>query len=135
MKRITFETAELAKKAGFIGSPTEMVYDDFDGTLKSQPYASSDWNNSIYRLSIAPFQAELQTWLRDVHNLHVNPDWFSSDPADWDFQVSEIGNEDWFGATIYIMDWQSDQRFTSFEDALEEGLKVALGFVIEKLAK
>lgn len=131
MKRITFETAGLAKKAGYDIECTHW----YDQLRVLNPRKGAGGAMFYSNEGYAPFQAELQTWLRDVHNLHVNPDWFSSDPADWDCQVSEIGNEDFFGAAIYIMDWQSDKRFTSFEDALEEGLKVALGFVIEKLVK
>lgn len=47
MERITFETAKLATEKGYRNVPWEKDY------------------------HIIPYQAELQDWLRTVHNIHV----------------------------------------------------------------
>jgi len=132
MKRITFETAGLAKKAGYDIECTHW----YDQLRVLNPRKGAGGAMFYSNEGYAPFQAELQTWLRDVHNLHVNLDLFSYNNAvDWDYQVSRIGHWDQRGLAICITDWGINRHFTSFEDALEEGLKVALGFVIEKLVK
>jgi hypothetical protein len=83
MSRITFETANLAKGKGFkempfyIKSNTEYVsgfsYDaeDEEDTVKEKEFQFED--NICSHLYLSPTQAELQKWLREIHNIDILP--------------------------------------------------------------
>lgn len=85
---VKLETAILAKECGFNISP-----DTF------------------------PEQAELQAWLRNVHNIHVNLIWVGKG---YDVTVKRNPNK---------IENESKVIYLTYEEALEEGLLFALNLL------
>ena len=134
---ISFKTAKLAKEKGFHIMP-DMFFDDID-TLRSTNilkmpgcYPGSVSFVSIYQevdVYYAPTQSDLQKWLREVHNIHITIIY------------------DWHLFHVNIMSMQSNvslessltgitpHKFTTYEEALEQGLLAALKLIKEKYEK
>ena len=138
-KRISYQTAKLAKEKGFDWETTYYhsiyngVYDEND--LKKGYSGSANpktnWNKKLDESSVeffsAPTQSYLQKWLRDKFNIHVTPD--------ETFTYALITNIGYY-ARVYKPNPVNDYGFEilysadSFcgycEEALEEGLYNAL---------
>lgn len=124
---INFETAKMAKEAGFKEFMTNLCYDDFDGKLDTMPEHRKNWNDEKYRRSIAAPQSVVQKWLRDKHGIHVISKAYNDE---------ELNQILWEDVTIDFEDyWQEYSTYTfyhSYEESLEAGLQEALKLVISK---
>lgn len=134
MKRIDFETAKLAKEVGY-NNPSCFYYNpNTKVEFTHEPITETNLSYCHGEIS-SVYQAELQEWLRNVHNIHVNVDWFCTDPHSWDCQVSNIGDEAAIYSETYIVNWSEELTCQSYEEALEEGMREALKYLIEKNEK
>ena len=116
---ISFETAKLAKEAGFDWQIVTAYVDLTPLELFTEEVTEfvyqANHNNKPHRIS-APTQSLLAKWLRDVHNIHVK---ISCHLGDWYFElVSILGH---FNTNRY-----SEVEYITYEAALEEGLKEGL---------
>lgn len=120
---VSFETAKLAKEKGF-----EIVCDNGYHPDEGNLFSGSTWM-SILRIKSerhtqAPTQTLLQKWLRDNHNIHVEP------------KVDKIMDTSKFGYWMTVItDGKANKgdlphyKFDSYENALEEGLQKALKLI------
>lgn len=67
--RINLETAKLAKEKGYDESCSSVFVDGNPKELGGVQRKNSTYQNQITR----PTQSDLQKWLREVHDIHVNP--------------------------------------------------------------
>ena len=139
---ITFETAKLAKEKGF-NIPTISYYNPKGRSEESEGYMTerlecSNWNDgqgSYPTLAkdvecSAPTQSLLQKWLREVHNIHIEP------------QLSRNSQEEYKDWWFYLYPNLSGGRIKffpseigeglSYEKALEIGLQEALKLIPNK---
>lgn len=89
---------------------------------------SSDGNQYGYRAYLAPTQALLQKWLREVHTLHVEASLEMISKFGIKLYVVSIHiqeKEEYFGITCRL----KITGFTSYEEALEAGLLEALKLI------
>ena len=131
---ITFKTAKIAKEKGFDWSCKNFYYnngelnDNFD-TYKyyyvnkvalykntEQPVVVKDFN------CVAPTQAVLQKWLRETHGIYVYA-YVGTYPSE-----SHKGYSDYLIQRKGFSDIRSGMTNT-YEEALEEGLQVALNLI------
>lgn len=117
---VSFQVAKLAKEKGFSMGFTPTVYSP-EGELV-------DLTLPQYRGFIptqAPTQALLQKWLREEHKLYVTVDvCVYGDEGRYSAELSGYGKKSFMpvlldGFTIY----------DTYEEALEEGLREALGLL------
>ena len=112
---ISFETAKLAKKKGFIQNPFVIkrayapTYIDGSDIKLNHSLFSPDYN-----IATAPTQSLLQKWLREKHNLRVIADYFT-------FGVTSLN-----GYYYMINRGALHDKSTTYEKALEQGLQKAL---------
>lgn len=108
---ISFETAKsLTKVGGFEKSWGEVAYKKEDEKLYGDTGGYTDYP--------APTQSLLQKWLREVHNIIVEPSY------------NQIYN--YFELEIFILNNKTlgkAQTFSSYEQALEKGLQEALKLI------
>lgn len=124
---ISFETAKLAKEKGF-DIATVSFYDGYiDNTpkliskqLSKEPIIN--WNkdykeggHGVYYS--APTQSLLQKWLREKHNIIVEPIFMSS--RDWNIIIHTVVN-----TSLSLL-----EENTAYEEALEAGLQEALKLI------
>lgn len=110
MELIEYKTAKLAKEKGF----TYEGYDDnvvgyIDGEFDSVPVEYLDKEGFYY----APYQAQLQQWLRDNHNWHI------------EVNSPDIEGEKWFGHIRIVSKFGNKKElntYDSYEEVLEQGL-------------
>ena len=125
---ITFETAKLAKEKGF-DEITRSVYTP-KGELDTG--ASDFWNSQrIYpnmKWAGASTQALLQRWLRDKHQTmivintySVEDDIEQVEDEYWHYIVRVTTRESGPTHDVFVKD-----KYISYEDALEDGLKAGL---------
>lgn len=125
---ITFETAKLAKEKGFdvptlnfYGLPNKTLY-----VLKNgEPLNPQNHNNNELvgkNRASAPTQSLLQKWLREVHDIHVNPNHtYTKSNVSLGHNLSvESGKYKYIGKFIYG---------NSYEEVLENGLQEALKLI------
>lgn len=145
---VTYEIAKLAKEKGFDvmvkgsyteylktqtdpeypdgGGPFSMVKGevDFDNSYFKNNGSGDYSNNNNYNMCAAPTQALLQKWLREHHKIYVSP------RESW-----SIDNTLEFVCTVngsYANHTSIDKpinRFDTYEDAMEAGLKLGLSIV------
>lgn len=115
---ITFETAKLAKEKGFKTydySTIKNCYDEFGKKLLlNSNYTHPD------KYCDCVLQSSLQKWLREKHNLHIEPIYNSNLTEKYNVQVHS--NE-----AFCVYDDQTDYEF--YETALEIGLVEALKLI------
>jgi hypothetical protein len=134
---ITFETAKLTKEARFnwnvdsyFINPNKTVYSfklhkikEFKHECAKGLYKGTNFNK-VFNLTSAPTQSLLQKWLREVHKIQLF--------------VIPVGNVS-FDLKYYcysILSHDTDEgvhsknRFITYEEALEEGLKYALSKLV-----
>ena len=119
---VSFEIAKLAKEKGFYD-----LYAGFtiDGKLIPMQQTAQFIEDIYYS---APTQSLLQKWLREVHNIWVEPKIY-----DGPTQREKV-----FGYLILNTKWEDDEEvrfvetkaeWNTYELALEEGLKQALKLI------
>ncbi len=122
---ITFEVAKLAKEKGF-AEVCSHAYSEYHGGVvrfldlfeeyngDHDGWCNTDTNISAGNYITAPTQSLLQKWLREVHNLHVNP-----------YFEGEAGEKAIYSLFIHQgcdNRIKVKQSFPTYESALEQGL-------------
>lgn len=116
---ITFETAKLAKEKGFVNY-TPIKYD-----LQGEDESCD--TNEFYHLVLKanhyakPTQSLLQKWLREVHNIYVEP-FVLTDTKDLSFTCS-------IAKGTKLIDANQIDEYDTYEEALEVGLQEALKLI------
>ena len=124
---VSFETAKLAKEKGFIFNGR--TNDWLQTTL---PYHEDGTRNigTHYEDYIgAPTQSLLQKWLRDKHHIQVEVNFrrFGVESCNGYFYMA---NPKKYCTMNYYTGVEGKGRgFTTYEEALEEGLKVGLNLI------
>jgi hypothetical protein len=136
---ITFETAKLAKEKGF-NEKCGIGYDLHGNiTYATVSYMLNSDKNSKDHCS-APTQTLLQKWLRDVHDIHINPEY-----------RDEAGCFEYFYTIMYFPEELKHKKrsheqtkridsfygaggsyigcFDTYEEALEEALQKSLKLI------
>jgi hypothetical protein len=110
-KHITKTTAKIAKEKGF-----NEKHSDF--------YIDKKANGDFTDLPSVP-QSLLQRWLREVHDIHVNPQPYH-ETADHTNDITGyyMGDIE-HGARGKVL-WVGDDNYSTYEEALEAGLLKAL---------
>jgi len=118
---IGFDTAKLANERGFIckSSMCDEIYLE-DGTKHwNLGTPLKDWDAPTPITYQAPTQALLQRWLREEHNIHLNPD------------VANLYPKTTYHSSIYYEGYRTwvEKEYNSYEGAFENGLQAALKFM------
>lgn len=115
---IKFKTAKLAQEKGYVGNSYSYHGYDSDGKLC---YNRRQYNDNVnFRktgIYAAPTQSLLQKWLREVHSLRVEVSYDAWGSLTYDYQITTSDKRDHI---------ESIDAFHTHEEALEEGLQVAL---------
>lgn len=122
-RKIKLETALLAKKCGFNWRVDFAFWTsrDPEETQLTFPLQYSDYRNDCIEYHSAPTQSLLQKWLRDERKVVV-----SVQPIDsWNSWSYSILMQDEY-CPFFEPEYDKFNEFKTYEDALEEGLKVAL---------
>ncbi len=98
---ISFQLAKLAKEKGF----------------NNNIIIGNVYNNN-------PTQSLLQRWLREVHNIFVNADYFHGYKEDRFYYEIKIKSDE-----NYCGNQDSDDNVYTYEEALEIGLQEALKLI------
>lgn len=101
MQRITVETAKLAAEKGYRDNPWE-----------------EDYHKTAY-------QAELQDWLRTVHDIYVAID---RSACGWYIALQRT-DEVFIKTSFIIKGPNSENAWDTYEEALEAGLQEALKLI------
>lgn len=115
---VSLETAKLLKEAGF-DVPCDNYYDR-DGFFRGD-----------FKAYMCPTQALAARWLREVHGIHASIDIFMDSENDADGKtVDEWTFWSWslFDSSGRIINI-SDDRYDTYEEALEGGLKYGLKLI------
>lgn len=127
MKRINFETAKLAKEAGY-------DYQESNGIYWSDGKFDHEEKYVFYKTVAypAPYQAELQEWLIREHGIYVIvAPRFYGDYSVW--HVNEV--IDILNNTLETLNSNLFRgifsMYVTYEDALEEGLIQALKMLLK----
>ena len=126
---IKLETAKLARKIGFDEKCTNEYNKDGNKVPCHYSYVvNSDIDHGC--ICTVCTQSQLQTWLRNKHQIHINPEPYleSTIPGDTDvtgYYVGPIYNK--YGEEICHV---SDSNYHTYEEALEKGLQSALNFLL-----
>lgn len=134
---ITFETGVLAKKKGFNWNTDG--YFNGDGDVYYASYYDPTPNNKTIEgewfsggnegLCTAPTQSVLQKWLREKHNIHVNPiSNFTTRFGDYNLEIIFI-NKNIIDSIVFREPEKLKSFFDSYEEALEKGLQEALKLI------
>lgn len=124
---VSFETARLLKEAGF-DVPCTSQYTENEFAWEN--LRKTDFNKSDYVFS-RPTQALAARWLREVHGIHASIDIFMDSENDADGKiVDEWTFWSWslFDSSGRIINI-SDDRYDTYEEALEGGLKYGLKLI------
>ena len=127
---VSFDTAKMLKKARF-DAPCYVQYSD-RGVQWDASYPDN-FNADDFGYS-CPTQALAARWLREVHNLHVyaiQTNLPLTEPQttkwEWGYVIDKVDNPN--GESI------CDMNFTSYEEAMEAGIRRAIESVIDKQEK
>lgn len=127
---ISYETAKLAKAKGFDESGHYLISQWGEMSVRqARASRNSSFNISGEVYYSRPTQSLLQKWLRDIHSINVAP-WCNASGWAWELEKTN-------GTHISIMDINGQVEgtepesgmFSSYEKALEEGLKQALNLI------
>lgn len=112
---ISFETAKSAKEKGF-NEVCNSCY-DINGKVYHGMNHKNDLGENVFS---APTQSLLQKWIREVHNIYVNIEYWNAISNNHKYKINyfrEINN------TIF------GNFYKSYEEALEKGLQEALKLI------
>lgn len=137
---VSFYTAKLLKEAGFEEKVNScFMYDkyadkdeyEFEGGYALVRKALFD-NYNCYENAISqPTQALAAKWLREVHGIHVSSNIFMDYGNDADGNTVDewtFWSYDLFDSSGRIVE-NSDDRYDSYEEALEAGIKRGLELI------
>ena len=119
---ISFETAKLAKEKGY-NITNYLSYDENTGIMLPKDPAYPGWHcYALDGVCPAPTQSLLQKWLREKHNLIVEPRGSAIDKTFSIniFYLGEISTKKSIGYT---------NAGNTYEEALEDGLQEALKMI------
>ena len=131
---VTLEVAQLFKQSGYVlNSDKAYVLKSIGNIVKGKLYSFQYLLNLNYPLNnicTAPTLWEAAKWLREEHNIHVDVGVAgdSSNDADgnvceeWTFWMFDIYTID----PLHHFDVEDNREYSSYEEALNEGIKVAL---------
>lgn len=119
-EHITFKTAKLAKEIGFI-NPTNNYYMGSGRGYFSYDAENHNREGITKEKYSAPTQSQLQKWLREAHKLHIAI-YYSLVEHNYNCEIYSVDGDD--SIDIIYCD--------TYEEALEEGLKVALSAIKPK---
>jgi hypothetical protein len=131
--KVTFETAKLAKEKGFDWEVNTVfrlekldLFDEYDASF-------CNYNNSS-RSTSCPTQSFLQKWLREVHNINVEPR--NSSAFNPTTRVFTPRKE--YKCFVNFLnktyeDFIETKYFCSYEEALEIGLQEGLKLISNEL--
>ena len=123
---ISFETAKLAKEKGF----DEISEICFTWDSKTRVNSTKVWkdNDDTKYLVLHPkfemyqnTQSLLQKWLREEKDVQIDINSLASTTPRYSVGIWSFGNKDEIG--------ELTRQFNTYEEALEEGLKEALGLL------
>lgn len=136
---VSFETAKLAKEKGFDIEIYSYFWDDDGDVCEIDEKDALDsfednWNNDTKYSDYysRPTQSLLQKWLRDIHNIDVQP------VCNYHYKLGKqyylgiiFTNTDKKVDTIIIKETDKfldtiNRHYNSYEEALEKGLQEAL---------
>jgi len=112
----SYKTAKLAKEKGFIHKCEYKYASSINLELPVGKATNSLYMPNVREIWDAPTQSLLQKWLRDVHNIHVNPITYKKVYGRYDCVTVSKKDEYLLGGRWVL----------SFEEALEIGLYNAL---------
>lgn len=124
---VSFDTAKLLKEAGF-DVLCYMQYSERGvqwNAFSPENFNADDWGCSC------PTQALAARWLREVHGIHVSSNIFMDSANDGDGNTVDEWNfwsYDLFDNSGRIIE-ESDDRYDSYEEALEAGLRWGLELI------
>ena len=136
---VSFDTARMLKEAGF-DVPCRGVYvTDRTGYYEFREYDNKQtaddlcWNteDGFQYEYLAPTQALAARWLREVNGIHVSSNIFMDSANDADGKTVDewtFWSYDLFDNSGRIIE-ESDDRYDSYEEALEAGLKHGLELI------
>lgn len=134
---IKFKTAQLAKKKGF-DIPVNNYYDRISGLDNGDGDCEFiNLNHNKYdELHSAPTQSTLQTWLRVEHDIevvvHRDLEVHYQNEVKWVVSVNNWNAVAEINTPIAVLSRPQHTNkidFTSYEDALEEGLRIGLNYI------
>lgn len=127
MERISFETAKLALEKGYKNGSNK-VY-TATGKYLWTPYYEETFHNGDEDREFkyeAPYQAELQEWLREKHNIFMKiSHCISGKKGYWDIWLYRY----YYDKPSELLNHASSLHDT-YEEAVEVGLKDALTYYI-----
>jgi len=115
---ISYKTAKLAKEKKFDLNCRYAQFVEDEEPIYNE--SAHNWNLYEEGYSV-PIQPSLQKWLREVHKLSVE---VFSDETRWEVIVEKLPSY-----SAYDSEYSSDDKFNTYEEALEEGLKQALKLI------
>ena len=129
---VSFDTAKLLKEAGFEANLKTMYVEEekdewafWDSGAKRSDY------NYFDDTIACPTQALAARWLREAHGIHVSSNIFMDSANDADGNTVDewtFWSYDLFDNSGRIIE-ESDDRYDSYEEALEAGLKHCLELI------
>lgn len=127
-QKVNFVTAKLTQEKGFDWCTNEAYLLD---TEDGDEIKDSDWeqimedNPDVFEfIGYAPTQSVLQKWLREVHNIFVNADYYQGYPeVRFYYDIKILGDDNYNG------NQDSDDNIYTYEQALELGLQEALKLI------
>jgi hypothetical protein len=131
--KVTFETAKLAKEKGFFDKNvygevrlSQTHYYDNSGILHNIREAFDSKDYDLKDCCNAPTQSLLQKWLREVHNIIVEPifDETADDGFPWLLCIYKDKQEVITEEHPFFGDY-----FDNYEEVLEQGLQEALRLI------
>jgi hypothetical protein len=125
-QKVSFETAVLAKEKGF-DAKTAHVFIEWGDKYKAKLIRQESQRKKYLP---APTQSLLQCWLREVHNIDVQPYLIRTQLNGEDMLQSINQKEYSFQLFVKgVSQFVKTKENLSFEQALEEGLKEGLNLI------
>ena len=124
---VSFDTAKILKEAGF-DEPCRFCYTPCKDIIRKKYKRNSDFVKGFYS---RPTQALAARWLREVNGIHVSSNIFMDSANDADGKTVDewtFWSYDLFDNSGRIIE-ESDDRYDSYEEALEAGLKHGLELI------
>lgn len=128
---VGYETARLLKKAGFC-IPCLFLYTKSGTVWRCGEPENCNDTDSLYS---RPTQSVAARWLRELHNLHVyaiQTNLPLTEPQttewEWGYIVTKVDDPN-------TPDKLFDTNYTTYEDAMEAGIRRAIESVIDKQGK